>query len=108
MVGHMSDTRLERIMFTGHACLENRTRVMFRKGPWLMFSHASCNCEVFQCATKGYFSLVILFKEVPTPSILCALVINGNIKFSFILITIKLIVELFCHDPNKNVPFTQV
>jgi hypothetical protein len=90
MVGHVSDTHLERVMFTGHACLENRTRVLLRKGPWLMFSHASCNCEVFmfshascscevfQCATKGYFALLILFKEVPTPSILLTLVINGK------------------------------
>jgi hypothetical protein len=80
-VGHVSDTHLERVMFTGHACLENRTRVLLRKGPWLMFSHASCSCEVFQCATKGYFALLILFKEVPTPSILPALIVNGNIKF---------------------------
>ena len=43
-----------------------------------MFSHASCSCEVFQCATKGYFALLILFKEVPTPSILPTLVSNGK------------------------------
>jgi hypothetical protein len=78
MVGNVSDTRLERVMFTGHTCLENRTRVLLRKGPWLMFSHASCSYKVFQCATKGYFALLILFKEVPTPSILPALVINGK------------------------------
>jgi hypothetical protein len=46
-VGHVSDTRLERVMFTGHACLENKTHVLLSKGPWLMFSHASCSCEVF-------------------------------------------------------------
>jgi hypothetical protein len=80
-IGHVSDTCLERVMFIGHAFLGNITRVLLRKVPWLMFFHASCSCEVFQCATKGYFALQILFKEVPTPSISPALVINGNIKF---------------------------
>ena len=78
MVGHVSDTRLECVMFTGHTCLENRTHVLLRKGPWLMFSHASCSCEVFRCAAKGYLSLLMLFKEVPTPSISPTVVINGN------------------------------
>ena len=45
-----------------------------------MFSHAHCSCEVFQGATKGYFALLMLFKEVPTPSISPTLVINGNVK----------------------------
>jgi hypothetical protein len=37
--------------------------------------------EVFWCATEGYFALLVLFKEVPTPSISSTLVINGNVKF---------------------------
>jgi hypothetical protein len=40
--------------------------------------------EVFWCAAEGYFALLVLFKEVPTPSISPTLVINGNVKFSFI------------------------
>jgi hypothetical protein len=49
-----------------------------------MFSHASWRCEVFWCATEGYFALLMLFKEVPTPAISPTLVINGNVTFSFI------------------------
>jgi hypothetical protein len=37
--------------------------------------------EVFWCAAEGYFALLVLFKEVPTPSISPTLVINGNVKF---------------------------
>jgi hypothetical protein len=37
--------------------------------------------EVFWCATEGYFNLLVLFKEVPTPSISPTLVINGNVQF---------------------------
>jgi hypothetical protein len=46
-----------------------------------MFSHASWSCKVSWCATEGYFALLMLFKEVPTPSISPTLVINGNVKF---------------------------
>ena len=37
--------------------------------------------DVFWCAEKGNFALLVLFKKVPTPSISATLVINGNVKF---------------------------
>jgi hypothetical protein len=54
--------------------------------------------EVFWCAVEGYFAFLVLFKEVPTPSISPTLVINGNEMkkchfFIFILLTLPLIVS---------------
>ena len=34
-----------------------------------MFSHASWSCKVFWCAAEGYFALLMIFEEVPIPSI---------------------------------------
>jgi hypothetical protein len=58
------DTCLTHIRHMPSACPKNRTRVLHRKGLGLMFSHASCSCEVFWYAAEGYFSLLMLLKKV--------------------------------------------
>ena len=73
---------MERVLFTGHVsntCLTLTLTCPTQRSTWLMFSHASWSYEVFWCATEGYFALLMLFKEVPTPSISPTLVSKSDI-----------------------------